>query len=420
MWMERPVEFWEELGARYGDVCTVELGSIGTTVLFSHPDAVRQIFGLPTSSYECRPYNDYYKFVMGERSILLADGASHRRMRSLVLPSLQPRSFDRQLDDFQPLIDATCESWPRDVVFSPRLSLHLLSLRMILGIVFGSGLNPTAQKIADVFANEIYVDLGSLSAWTRFVHRKPLLREFIAAEAEARRATGSTERACLFDALIHGRDEAGNSLSHEEISDHIFTMLVAGVDTTAIALSWALYWIYDNPDVLGRLQRELGEGGRSSANLPFLNAVCLETLRMYPVVATPTGRKLLVDTEIQERQYAAGTTLLPCTHLVHRRADLFPEPDRFMPERFLDREYGSHEFFPFGGGARSCIGAVLAPVEMRIVLARIVESGRLTPAHTGPVKPVRHGTLIAPSESYQFIAREPQPAASTTTSEARA
>ncbi len=212
----------------------------------------------------------------------------------------------------------------------------------------------------------------------------------------------------LFDAMVVARDESGSLLRDDEIQDHIFTMLVAGVDPAALALSWALYWIHEDSDVLGRLRQEiddLGAGASSEriARSPYLAGVCSETLRMYPIATTPTGRKLLVPVEIQGRQYAPGITLLPCTHIVHRRPDLYPEPARFRPERFLDRQFAPHEYFPQGGGVRTCAGSSLGPIEMRLVLAEIVRQCDLVPAHDGPVVPAHHGLLLAPSDTMKFV-----------------
>ncbi len=229
-----------------------------------------------------------------------------------------------------------------------------------------------------MFSEDIYQDLGSWSAWTRFIHYQPRLREQIAAEVERRRADAGPDPrgATLFDTLTRAVDESGAPVAHAEIQDHIFTMLVAGVDPTALALAWALYWLHEEPEVLNRLRGDLdGLGPEASpgriAELPYLAAACQETLRMYPVVITPTGRKLLAPAEIHGRTYPKGVTLVPCTYLVHHREDLYPEPARFRPERFLGRSYAPHEYFPFGGGARTCIGASLAPLEMKLALAEI-------------------------------------------------
>ena len=128
---------------------------------------------------------------------------------------------------------------------------------------------------------------------------------------------------------------------------------------------------------------------------------------MHPIPSTPSGRKLVAAAEVGGRLYEPGVTLLPCTYLVHRRPDLYPEPARFRPDRFLERQYAPHEYFPFGGGARTCIGASLAPLEMKIVLAEILSRCELVPAHQGPVRPVRHGTLLAPSDEMKFVLERP-------------
>jgi cytochrome P450 len=410
LWIEQPVEFWEACSARYGDTFTIELGSLGTTVLFGFPEAVREIFQLPPECYECRPFNGHYRAVMGANSLLVADGGRHRRMRRTIMPPLHRRLVETHGQTARMLAREILADWVAGEAFSPRPAMHLISLKIILGIVFGSAEDTLACEIFRIFSQEIYQDLGSWSAWMRFVHYQPRFRELIAEKVKRRRAGSEPSGTGLFDALVLARDEDGSFLCDDEIEDHIFTMLVAGVDPTALALAWALYWVHEEPRVLARLRRELDDLGQDCtteqvALLPYLTAVCHETLRMYPVVITPTGRKLLNWAEIQGRRYPPGVTLLPSTHIVHRREDLYPEPERFRPERFLERQYQSHEYFPFGGGARTCIGAALAPLEMKLVLAEIIARYDLAPAHDSPVRPARHGTLLAPSDAMKFILR---------------
>ena len=407
LWIEQPVEFWEACSARYGATFTIELGSLGTTVLFAHPEAVRQVFQLSPESYECRPFNGHYKSVMGSHSLLVSDGTRHRRMRRVLMPPLHRRLVETHGEATRRLVRRALNQWVTGQAFSPRPFMHMISLEIILGIVFGSE-DELGREILRIFSEEIYPDLGSWSAWTRFVHYQPRFRKRIAEKVERSRTGAESGGGALFDALVQGRDEAGDPLTDDEIQDHIFTMLVAGVDPTALAVSWALYWIHEDSEVLSRLRQELDSQGPEAAperiaELPYLSAVCQETLRMYPVVITPTGRKLLDSVEIDGRRYPPGVTLLPCTYLVHRHEDLYPEPARFRPTRFLERQYAAHEYFPFGGGARTCIGAALAPLEMKLVLAEIVMRCELDPAHEGVVRPVRHGTLLAPSDEMKFI-----------------
>jgi cytochrome P450 family 110 len=410
LWIEQPIEFWEECAARFGETFTIELGSLGTTILFSDPEAIRQIFQLAPESYEVRPFNDYYRSVMGDNALFLTDGPDHRRMRKVLMPPLHRRLVETHGAATRELVIELIGAWPAGKAFSPRPSLHLLSLRIILGVIFGSTDDPLAREIARMFSEEIYQHLGSWSVWTRFSRLHPRLRELIGATIRQRRSTaeGDSAGAPLFDALIRARDGAGELLSEEQIEDHLFTMFVAGVDPIALALSWALYWIHQDQEILARLRRDLADLGPDPAPdrvaaLPYLDAACQETLRMYPIPSTPSGRKLLAPVEVDGRRYEPGITLLPCPYLVHRRADLYAEPARFRPERFLERQYGPHEYFPFGGGARTCIGAALVPLEMKLVLAEILNRCDLVPAHDGPVRPARHGTLLAPSDTMKFL-----------------
>lgn len=407
LWIERPVPFWEECAARYGEAFTVELGSLGTTVVFSHPDAIRQIFQLPPDSYEIRPFNDYYKSVMGDKALFLTDGPHHRHMRRALMPPLHRKVLETHGEAMRQHVREAVAEWPGDRPFSPRPAMHRISLEIMLGIIFGLGDDELSRAIARVFTEEIYKELGSWSAWTRFGHLQPLFRELIARKIRQRRESTEPGGTALFDTLVAVRDENGESLSDEEIQDHLFTMFVAGVDPTALSLTWLIYWTHQDPEVLARLRQEVADLGPEATpaeivGLPYLEAACQETLRMYPIPSTPSGRKLLGEAEIGGRRYGRGVTLVTSTYLVHRRADLYPEPERFRPERFLERSYGPHEYFPFGGGMRTCIGASLATIEMKLVLAEILASRTLTPAHDGPVVPARHGTLLAPSDTLKF------------------
>jgi cytochrome P450 len=407
LWIEQPVQFWDECALRFGDTFTIELGSLGTVVLFSNPEAVRQIFQLSPSTFECRQFNEHYKYVMGAQSVLLADGPDHLRKRRLMMPPLHRRLLEEHGESIRALAHEAITRWPTDRAFSPRPSMHLLSLKLILSIFFGSADDGPGRQIAKLFEQTVYTDQSSWGPWTRFGHLQPQLREVIDHELRLRRANPTTGRFALLDGLAQARGESGEFLDDSEIQDHFFTMVVGGVDPTALALSWALFWIHEDPDVLARLRRELGElgpdrTGRQIAELPYLEAVSQESLRMYPPVTTPSGRKLLAEATIQHQRFDPGITLLPCTYLVHRRPELYPEPSRFRPERFLERQYASHEYFPFGGGARTCVGATLAPLQMKLVLAEIITRCDLVSAHQGPVRPARHGTLLAPSVGMKF------------------
>ncbi len=193
-------------------------------MLFSNPEAVRQIFQLPPESYECRPFNEYYESVMGGHSLFLTDGAEHRRMRRVLMPPLHRQLVETaRRGHSRSSSREAIATWPTGEAFSPRPAMHLLSLRIMLGVIFGSGDDDLAHARSPAcFREEIYQDLGSWSVWTRFSHLHPRFRELIAARSSGgRRSAARTRlgRPCS-TRWSEARDEAGNLLSEEEIQDH--------------------------------------------------------------------------------------------------------------------------------------------------------------------------------------------------------
>jgi unspecific monooxygenase len=186
------------------------------------------------------------------------------------------------------------------------------------------------------------------------------------------------------------------------------TLLIAGHETTATALTWALYWIHRLPDVKEKLLGELDSLGdepdkSAIARLPYLNAVCSETLRIYPIAILAFPRIVKSLLQVMGYEFEPGTMLAPCIYLTHRREDLYPEAEQFKPERFLERQFSPYEYLPFGGGNRRCIGAAFALFEMKLALASILSRFELALADNRPVHPVRRGLTMAPAGGVRMI-----------------
>jgi cytochrome P450 len=411
-WIDRPLEFWEECCARFGETFTLQLGGLGPTVLFSRPGDVLQVFQLPAEAFEVRPFNEPYEYVMGPRSLFVSDGAQHMRRRQLLLPAFQ----SQQVSAYAPMIRSVTRrvagKWPVGQPFVVRPLVHLLSLQVILEILFSDRDEDIRRAITHLFATEVLQDLNSWRSWTRFGRLQPRFRELIAGAIARGRQAPPVDNPYLFDTLILARGDNGQYLPDGEIQDLVSNILIAGGDPTAIAITWALYWLFELPPVRTKVQEELATLGPAPdpgrlALLPYLTAFCQEALRIYPVAPTPSGRRLKIAVEIGGHAFEPGTTLLPCAYLVHRRDDLYPEAATFRPERFLERQFARHEYLPFGGGNRQCIGAVLGPLEMKIALATILAQWDLQAAHSGVVRPVRHGTLLAPSQEMRLMVNGP-------------
>jgi len=392
-YIENPVLFWESCFEQYGSVIRLDLGSLGPVVLFADPDAVKSIFRLPADTFQCGPYNEHYRYVMGDLSLLLQDGETHRRQRRMFSPLLRHDQCVPKFSSICEIVGAMVETWPAGKPFNPRPSLHEATFRVMIGLIFGDLSSSSSQELIALHRRSVATQVGSWGPWRNFSRMQPRIRQMLAEEIRQRRA--NPDQPGFLTHLAGARDEAGEWVSHEECEDHVFSLLVAGVDTSAIALAWALHWLSREPTVLARL---LAEIPTTLDKTPYLNAVYAETLRMYPVVPTPSGRKLTREVQISGVSFEAGVTLVPCTYLVHRREDLYSRSHVFRPERFLERTFTPFEYFPFGGGVRSCVGEMLAAMEFQAGLKTILERWQLQPTDAPAMGPVRHGTLLAPPD----------------------
>jgi unspecific monooxygenase len=256
-------------------------------------------------------------------------------------------------------------------------------------------------------------DLGPWSPWGQFIRLRQAIDELLYAEIAQRQQQADPDREDILSLLLGARDEAGNGMTVEELRDELITLLIAGHETTATAMAWALYWIHRLPPVEQALRAELESLGPNPepmaiARLPYLNAVCSETLRIYPVAPIVTPRISKQPVTVDGHTFEPGTFLTPCIYLVHHRPDLYPEPDQFQPERFLERTFSPYEYFPFGGSNRRCIGAAFALFEMKLALAKILSQYRLALADE-TVQPTRRGVTIAPKGGVRLIILEEYP-----------
>jgi len=215
----------------------------------------------------------------------------------------------------------------------------------------------------------------------------------------------------VLDDLLAAKHEDGSPLADQEVRDALITILIAGHDTTALALAWALVDIVPCPEVLDRLADELRQvtnGEPPDAEhlpaLEYLDAAIRESLRLRPVAAFVV-RKTARPFVAGGRAYPAGVVLCPCSYLVHRRDDLYPEPDRFRPERFLERKFGPHEWFPFGGGNRVCLGMPFALYEMKVLLATFFSQVRLARPAGARSRARRYGIVLGPNDGARVIVR---------------
>ena len=217
--------------------------------------------------------------------------------------------------------------------------------------------------------------------------------EFLTAEIAERRADPELEkRDDILSMLVAARFEDGGAMSDSELRDQLVTLLLAGHETTATALAWTFDLLFRHPDAMARLREEVHGGDGDT----YIDAVCRESLRVRPVVPF-TGRKLLQDATLGGYDHEAGTVILAAIYMLHTRADVYPDPFTFRPERFLEAAPETYSWIPFGGGTRRCIGAAFAEMEMRVALRTILESVDLEPGSDQPERPIRRNVTMSPA-----------------------
>jgi cytochrome P450 len=247
-------------------------------------------------------------------------------------------------------------------------------------------------------------EFGGVGPWAKNMRAVRALDGILAREMdERRRADSGREDASVLSILVRAETPEGDAA----VRDQLRGLLFAGHETTATVLAWALYCIHDEPDLLARLVAELDAvpddaPADADASLPLLEATCFEALRLYPPVVEPS-RVTRAPFTLGRYVVPAGEAVRASPMLLHTREDLYPDPDRFRPERFLERRFGACEFIPFGGGTRRCLGAAFATFEMKIVLGAALRAFRFRLTDAPPPRHARRGLTLGPSGGVPMV-----------------
>lgn len=426
-WVGDPLAYMNNAASRYPDIFTTQVSNFSPFVFVNHPQGIQELFTADPKQFDTGRGNEILRPLVGDNSLLLMDGEKHRRERQLLMP---PFHGERMRHYSQVICDVTNQAtsrWKIGESFSVRDLMQEVTMGVILHAVFGLNEGERYYKIQKLlgevldlvgsplrssllFFEFLQKDLGAWSPWGHWLRKKQEVYELLSAEIEERRQNLDSQRNDVLTLLLQARDEAGEGMSNEELRDELMTLLAAGHETTATALSWALYWIHRHPEVEQKLRQEidtLGENPDPTAifKLPYLSAVCSETLRIYPVAMLTFPRLVKSPFKLMEYEFDPGTVLFGCIYLVHQRPELYPEPHLFKPEKFLERQFSPYEFLPFGGGNRRCLGLALAQFEMKLILATIISRWQLALANNQPVRPVRRGVTLAPAGGVQMVVK---------------
>ena len=421
-----PLEYLEDYQKQYGDIFAI--GQSETPLVYiANPQGVQAIFSEDKARFNSGAQTGFVKLLLGENSLTSLRGERHQRERKLLMP---PFHGERLQTYSQLICDITrkvTEPLETGKPFLVRPILQEITLRVILEAVFGVtsgeryqqlqqllssmlGFFDSPRNAAIIFFSSLQKDWGNWSPWGRFLRLKAKVDQLIYEEIRERRKQGKFEGSDILTLLMLATDEQGNPMTDEELHDELITLLIAGHETTASSLTWALYWIHYLPEVEEKLRFHLSNLGQNSslediAKLPYLNAVCSETLRIYPVVVTTFFRVLQKPFDLMGYHFKPGTVFIPSVYLIHHREDIYPNSKQFRPERFLEKQFSPYEYLPFGGGIRRCIGMELARLETKLVIATILSNFHLELLNNRSLKPVRRGLTIAPPSNFKMVVK---------------
>lgn len=421
-----PLTLLDECHRRFGDEFTLDIAGNGRFVMLSDPKVVRDVFQGDPSVLHSGEANSLFTATVGQHSVLVLDGPEHARQRRVLVPPLKGERMRAFFDAMRlETLDAV-KNWPIGSALATLPTMRRVTLRVILrtglGLAPGADLDRFEQKMETFLANGrqryglvlmtiVPIERLTGSRWVPLFRQLSDLDDDLFAFIAARRS-GQQRPAGqnVLDDLLAATHEDGTSISDREVRDALITILIAGHETTALALSWALADIAERPKVGERLAEELSRvtGGEppEAGHLPeleYLDATIRESLRLRPV-APFVVRKTVQSFTVGGREYPPGVVLCPCSYLVHHREDLYLDARGFRPERFLERKYAPHEWFPFGGGNRICLGMPFALYEMKVLLATLLSQVRLSRPAGARSKARRYGIVLGPDDGGRIIA----------------
>jgi cytochrome P450 len=432
----------QECREKFGNAFSVKfLGFKSPMVLISDPEAIKALYterdnGLPPGR------NIVLEPIMGSRSVLLLEGSDHLARRKLILPAFhgeRMRSYEPVVSE---IVSAEIDSWPLGEEFPIHSRMQAVTLEVILRVVFGVSDGPRLERLRDMLG-KVLMETASPAAqlvriatqrfdrrgpWAKFEGQLKAVDELLYAEiGERRSGQGLEDRGDILSALmlarfedgamsaeggseIAGDDERdrverdGGGMTDTELRDQLMTLLLAGHETTATALAWTFDLLLRHAAPLQRLRDSLEQGEDD-----YLRATIAESLRLRPVIPL-AGRRLAKELSADGLTLPAGTDVTPAIWLTHTRADIYPEPFAFRPERFLDQAPDTYAWIPYGGGIRRCLGASFAEFEMRIMLRQVLTRCDLHKASPAPERVGRRNITLSPRDGTPVVVTARRPA----------
>lgn len=419
----RPIPYLTRARAEHGDCITLRLFGLPPVVQFCRPEHVREVFTGSGDDFHAGKANAVLEPILGPHSVLLLDGPRHMEQRRLLLPPFRGERMAAYAEVMAEVTERAMASWPVGRPLSMHAQTQAITLEIILRTVFGVSegeetaslrdlLTALTREVGSPFAlvTPLHVDLGRFSQWGRVRRLLAEVHAQLGRRIRARRAEGRADRDDILSMLLEATHEDGSPMRDEEIRDELMTLLLAGHETTATGLAWAFHRLSLHRDVHARVSEELDAVLGADADptrvreLPLLDAVARETLRIHPVISG-VGRVLQAPARVGGYELPRGVMAAVSVYNTHFHERTWPDPHRFSPERFLERKPTPYEWVPFGGGIRRCIGMAFALYEMDVVLATVLSRFTVEPAPGVTIRTVRRALTLAPSDGMPIVVR---------------
>ena len=404
-WWSRPIAFHEYCRARFGKRFTMRLVGAPPFVVHADPDDIRAIFTAPPDVLHPGEGARILEPVVGTYSLILLDEHSHLSQRRLMLPAFHGEKMQRLADLIAEVTEREVAAWPTDsgLPLHPRLQALTLEviLRAVFGVEEGKRLDVLRSALRDIlgFAEQPGTLIPQLQRrfngrWRRFIELRRQVDEQVYALVDEHPGGGDD----VLSMLLEARHEDGSPMSSKELRDELMTLLVAGHETTASSLAFGMKALARHPHVVVELRADAGDD--------YLMATIHEIMRSRPVLPNAAPRLVKQPVEIGGWHYEPGVCLVANAYLVHHDPQIYPDPYRFRPERFLDEPPGTYTWIPFGGGRRRCLGASFAILEMKTVLREVVSRFDVEPAQAAAEVSRRRSITISPQQGAQVVLRE--------------
>ncbi|MEH2465166.1 cytochrome P450 [Nostoc sp.] len=423
----QPTKTLENYATKYGDIFTVRVMGLKSPpiVFFSHPQAISDCFAIPAHKLDFKKATHVFKPLFGENSLVFQEGRSHQQHRQLLLPAFHGDNLKSYGQAICQITEEVIQNWTSGTNIYIHNLMSNITLEIILQVVFGITHGARYQQLKEklsslledvtkpwysslFFFPLLQQDLGAWSPWGIFLKRREEIDKLIYAEIYERRFQNNAARTDILSLLMSARDVNGEQMTDKELRDQLVSLLLLGYETTSGVLAWVFHLIHSHPKVEHQLMQELNtlddfKNPEAITQLPYLTAVCQETLRIHPIALICTPRMVQDKVEIMGHNFTSETVLVPCIYLAHRRTETYPEAEQFRPERFLNQKFSPYEYLPFGGGYRGCIGGAFSMYELKLVTAIILSHFQLTLTDKRPVHPVRRGITIVPSGGVKMV-----------------